>query len=133
MARHETEIVRSGSLQACIDLQLAPIIRWLWGRGIKTLQCCQGDVGKSAYIVFKTCRDLEMFLEALLGDKSDRDFTDRVLPNDWVGNENLTFKSETKKWRYDMKCNFGACDIRFCAGVYFPPEDIPEVMERLMA
>lgn len=135
---HRTEVVRVLDKVADIDLQMVPIIKWLWQQGINTLSCCQGDIEdesqyRRAYILFNTCRDLELFLEALFDGRDYDSFRERVLHHKLVveATFNRTLPPEEIQWEYNFSFNFGVNAIRFCAGVYFPPEDIPEVTARL--
>jgi hypothetical protein len=41
-----------------VDLEMVPLVAWLWERGISTMGCCQGDPGGRAYVQFDAHADL---------------------------------------------------------------------------
>jgi hypothetical protein len=68
MPEHETVKVKLGQRMVDIDVRLAPLIRLLWDRKIRTLSSCQEQYPRRAWIVFPGTSDVKRFLDVAQKD-----------------------------------------------------------------
>jgi len=130
MGGHVGTMVRCGEFAVEIDRELAPVIQWLWARGIETTHCCQGDPFQFAYIMFPPGPHALGFIEAMLGlglpeqkvcggctDKFYRTVL-KVDPNNWP-------------WRWECQWHFRHKYGDHTLTCRFPYRDIAKIVDRL--
>jgi hypothetical protein len=105
-AKHETVPVQHGKVLIDIDAALAPLIRVLWDRGIDTYQCCQEARPGEACIQFPGTNEVEEFL--------------------YLAKARYKVELEVVDESRDGEHRIGVSLL-----VYFPPEDVPRLVESL--
>ena len=60
----QTHLAAAGQ-QACVDVGIAPLLRYLWAAGVATSFSCQGDTGHRAMVMFPSVSQLETVVMAL--------------------------------------------------------------------
>jgi hypothetical protein len=126
---HEGVIVAVGSCVEWIDKGIAPLIHAIWRCGIRTTASCQDVVedGSVSHVEFATMEDLSTFLslvareDGIPGGLSDR-----------ATGSNLDPK-RGGTWEYMITPIMFGRRPSWEPGIFFPPTDIPELVNRLEA
>jgi len=126
---HETVLISFNEMDAQIDIELAPIILWLWKQGIETTYCCQGYRGEQgadrwervapgAYISFAPGNHASRFVKALVAIG----FPENIM--------STVFNSDPDMWHWE--CKYNSCgDFSFVCR--FPNKDISEIVNLLIS
>lgn len=123
MGGHKSSFISIGDKTADIDVELAPIIRWLWTHEIETISCCQGDIFQFAHIMFPPGQHALRFVEALLalGFKEEKvcggcshNYYRKIIgvdPNSWPWRWTCKWYGRHKYGDHMLVCEFPYRDI----------------------
>jgi hypothetical protein len=113
---HDTVLVNYGNKEAQIDIELAPIILWLWEQGIETTFCCQGGEGQCGYISFPIGDHASRFVRTLISLGFPKHKI-KGLPH-----------IPSFQWKWECKCEEDG-NFSFC--FRFPNESVAEINDLL--
>lgn len=134
--QHKTVRVRYGSMDAPIDIMIAPLIKELWKRDILTMNSCQENKPGIIWIQFISPGDAIHFLDLAGQIPSKKDLKTYKFWDTMYGR--MTHAGGFAQWEYDCWVqNVGeknhCIDFRMAISIRFPQTDLPEIMERINA
>ena len=120
---HRTVRVRAGGQSAEIDEAIAPLIRAMWARNIKTVQSCQWQWGNAnpnapVWVLFASATDAERFLRLAKVKQIDKG---KAVPS--IG-------GTARSWRIFIR-RLWLPTMRLHVSFLMPQRDVPEVIRNL--
>lgn len=142
---HKQVAIQWGDLRAEVDYKIAPLILALWKLGIHTVNSCQENRPRTAWIEFLTTDDAKQFLGivAVYPDEEDEKepfwetlygrITQCGSANDWeyhLHPFNWNVHEEIVSDEVIETC-IGPSDFEFSVSIRFPKKDIPLLVKLL--
>jgi hypothetical protein len=144
MTTHKQVRIRGYGQEANVDEGIAPLIAAMWRAGIKTWMSCQEGAHDFVWLNFSNTREAEKFLDIVGEYDPDPDSMYQRMSqnpeheNAWkygtgVDDLALTLEFDDDEDEVIDEHHNGEPCFSFGISIWFPPSDVPEVLERLHA
>ncbi len=140
MTRHKQVRIKGYGQEADVDEGIANLILEMWRCRIKTFMSCQEGRDGFVWLNFETAKEAEKFMDIVA---DDYDPVPGSMYQRMVGPvhhpDNWFYNTHADDWHLIMgddqteEEHLGQPDFVFSLSIWFPPSDLPAVMEKLIA